>query len=460
MFRRMGTLQRLIPWLRARRSGWSGETDRAFHDALFAAHDHNAFSPAYTGNITIRRFADLAEPFVKGCGYVIDVGCGLGEISCELARRFPATRFLGIDHSEAGVTGARRNAEQLRLENATFEAHDMERFTPDEDPDLVTMFDAFHHLVDPHRFVERMGRHTQRFLLIEPQGDWKGSWTRKLDFDWLAQDLEKIRAHLAYSIAEAPEPNAGNEPSAGVPPGAAREPETDPASGAAGEPVENRYSIEAFEKMFAGYGLRIRGTVSGLDTYPPGPTLDTPTRRQFGELAYQLYRSVDERLYETGFDVHAKHLVIHAVAGAGSRRREPRIELPASRAGSELRGPHDVQHLAYDGPREGPPGATFTARVSLRNRSFRVWSSNDPSHPDMVSYHWLDTNRRVVVEDGDRSPLPRGLAPGDEADVAIRVTAPGEPGDYILAIDMVKEGKCWFRDAGSPTLDIPYRVRR
>ena len=99
--------------MRARRSGWSSETDRAFHDALFASQDHDAFSPAYTGNITIRRFADLASPRVEGSRLILDVGSGLGEITCELAGRFPGTRFLGVDHSAAGIAGARRNATRL-----------------------------------------------------------------------------------------------------------------------------------------------------------------------------------------------------------------------------------------------------------------------------------------------------------------------------------------------------------
>ncbi len=443
----------LIRWLRARRAAWSGESDRDFHDAIFASHDHDAFSPAYTGNITIRRFADLAAPFIQGCNLVIDVGCGLGEITCELARRYPETRFLGVDHSEAGISGARRNAERLELPNTAFEVHDMEQFTTREDVDLVTMFDSFHHLLDPRAFIVRMGKSTERFLLIEPQGDWRGSWARDLDFDWLAQDLEKIRARLAYGVAEASPPSATQRGPSSSPTQSEHE-----DADRRGEPVENRYDIETLEKMFDGYGLRIRGTISGLDEYPPEPSLDTPTRRDFGELAYQLYRSVDDRLHETGLDLHAKHLVIYAEAGAEAERREPRGELPSGRHGGELRGAYDVEYLGYDGPAEGPPGATFSASVRLHNRSFRVWSSDDATHPDLVSYHWLDKGRRVVVEDGARSPLPRSVPPGEEVDVALRITTPEPPGTYILAIDLVQEGRTWFRDAGSPTLDIPYRV--
>jgi hypothetical protein len=44
--------------------------------------------------------------------------------------------------------------------------------------------------------------------------------------------------------------------------------------------------------------------------------------------------------------------------------------------------------------------------------------------------------------------------------VSLKIIAPDTPGDYVLAVDLVQEGKTWFSDAGVPTLDIPFRVRR
>jgi len=464
----LARLRGVIPWLRARRSGWSPETDRAFHDALFGSHDHDAFSPAYTGNITIRRFADLASPHVEGSRTVLDVGCGLGEITCELAGRFPGTGFLGIDHSQAGIAGARRNAARLGLANAAFERRDMEQYEPDEDVDLVTMFDSFHHLVDPRAFIARWGRHTERFLLIEPQGDWKGGWVRDLDVDWLARDLESIRARLAYMTGESASIEAVETPGGSAAAGALAATEQLPrpalepkhADAAAEEPVENRYSVDALQEMFTGYGLVIRGTVSGLDEYPTDPTLDTPTRREFGELGYRLYASVDDRLYEGGLDLFAKHLVIYAEAGARTKLRQPRMNLPAQARATDLRGPYDVAYLGYEGPREAAAGAEVRARLRIKNASFRVLSSRADEDPDFVSYHWLGRDHTPVVKEGERSPLPRDLPPGDEMEVSLKIIAPDAPGSYLLAIDLVQEGKVWFSDAGTPTLDIPFRVRR
>ena len=273
-------LRHLLRKVRAAWKHWSPERDRAYHDSLFAEQQFDPFRASYPGNITIRRFADLSAPYVSGSEQVLDLGCGTGEITCELARRFPDTAFLGIDHSQAGVDRAAEHVETLGLGNVTFAVGDVERFEPAGAVDLVMMFDAFHHLADPAAFVKRVGRFSRRFLLIEPRGDWKGSWSRELDCDWLIHDLENIRAHFAYTTGE-PEQLAPP-----IAPGQQLE-----------EPVEYRYTVDDLERFFVGYGLTVRGTVAGLDSYPPSPGLDTPSRERFGRLAYDLYSELDDHLH-------------------------------------------------------------------------------------------------------------------------------------------------------------------
>jgi hypothetical protein len=38
------------------------------------------------------------------------------------------------------------------------------------------------------------------------------------------------------------------------------------------------------------------------------------------------------------------------------------------------------------------------------------------------------------------------------------VTAPAQPGQYQLEIDLVWEGVMWFKDIGNPTATIPLSV--
>ena len=435
-------LRQLLRKVRAAWHRWSPERDRAYHDSLFADQQFDPFRASYPGNITIRRFADLSAPYVSGSERVLDLGCGTGEITCELARRFPDTAFLGVDHSQAGVDRATHHVETLGLSNATFVVGDVERFEPTGAVDLVMMFDAFHHLADPAAFVRRAGCVCRRFLLIEPRGDWKGSWSLELDCDWLIHDLDNIRSHLAYVTGE---------PEQVIPPGVPGQ--------QVEEPVEYRYTFDDLERFFGGYGLEVRGTVAGLDSYPPSPGLATPSRERFGRLAYDLYSELDERLRERNLDLLAKHLVIYAEHGREVQRRVPTTLLDNVEWTSSLRGPYDVRYLRYDGPREARPDTVALAEVTLRNESWRQLSSAHKDTPDFLSYHWLEPGGTVAQLDGIRNPLPRVVSPGDQVVVALKVRTLERPGRYVLAVDLVREMTTWYSDAGSPCLRVPFLVR-
>jgi hypothetical protein len=76
-----------------------------------------------------------------------------------------------------------------------------------------------------------------------------------------------------------------------------------------------------------------------------------------------------------------------------------------------------------------------------------------------TSYHWLDAKGGIVEFDGARTPLPRGVAPGETCEVAITIRTPPSPGRYRLAIDLVREGVTWFSQAGCPWLEVPFEIR-
>jgi len=434
----------LIRSFRATVKRWSSQKDKNYHDVVFAHQDYDPFCASYPGNITIRRFADLAAPYLIDSITVLDLGCGTGEITSELARRFPGISFSGVDHSEKGIDRAKSNARSLGLKNTTFITEDMEVYLPDSEVDIVLMFDSFHHLTDPRRLVERFGEYTNRFLLIEPRGNWKGGWQKDLDFDWLILELEKIRARTAYFSGE-------NEPELKRP--------TEKRQARPESPIEHRYTRDDFEAFFSGHGLSIRGTVSGLDAYPPDALSRSPSREYFGRLAYDLYKEIDDRLYERNLDLLSKHWVIYAERGAGSVNRELPAKLPDRFGDVQAKGAYDVEYVRYSGSRTAKAKDIINAEVRLRNRSFRVWSSAESERPDYLSYHWLDKRGSVIVSDGERSPLPRPIGPDEECDVTLRVRMPDKPGRYTLAVDLVREHTTWFSDAGSPWLRILFRVR-
>lgn len=421
---------------------WSTARDRVFHDALFSGKTYDPFSPAYPGFLTIRRFADLAEPHVGPADRVLDLGCGPGEITNEMARRLPGSEFIGIDHSAEALIRAEQLAHSLGLTNAHFELHDLEAFTPPHRVGLVTMFDAFHHVLDPERLIRSLGERCDRFFLIEPAGNSFGQWQRTVDLDWLSEALFTIRDRLEYQFGV----------TVAAQPGAAL---TAPA---AGEPTERRYAMEDFLRFFAGFGVDVQGTVAGLELYGVDPYAKNQIREDIGNVVYKLVVELERVLRHNDLDLASKHWAVYAERGwHAPTRRLP--NMPKRVVQRALAGAYGAAYERFGGPLDARAGMLISASVQAVNRGWREWNSA-ADQPIFLSYHWLDATDRMIVEDGLRSPLPRVIGPGDSEVIAFQIQCPQDPGLYILAVDLVHEHVTWFSRAGVPPLRVPVQVRR
>lgn len=79
---------------------------------------------------------------------VLDLGCGLGHSSVEMARAYPSITVRGIDLDEASVAGARRTAAAAGVaDRVSFARGDAAAVTGEYD--LVTIFEALHDMADP-----------------------------------------------------------------------------------------------------------------------------------------------------------------------------------------------------------------------------------------------------------------------------------------------------------------------
>ncbi len=438
----MSVLSRFAGRLNRVRRGWSTASDRAFHDSLFAGHDYNPLNEAYAGYLTIRRFSDLAEHHVRSSNRVVDLGCGPGEITCELARRVPTTQFVGVDHSVEAVRRAQRLADHHGLSNVQFETGDIGHYIPRQRVDLVTMFDAFHHLLEPLQFVQRLGEQCDRFFLIEPAGNWRGQWQKDLDLDWLTEALFVIRDRLEYQF--------------GLPP--VDEPHSQ-ASARSGEPTEHRYTAADFTKWFDGYGLDIVGTIAGLEAYGARPYATSRLRADMSGCIYKLIVDLEALLKQNDLDLAAKHWAIYAERGReSSLRRMPTAFARVVR--QPIAGPYSVEYKAFETVGHALPGAMIGGSLNFVNRSWRTWDSSAGENPVMISYHWLDPRGHTLIHDGLRTPLPHPVAPGEECEVEMRVKCPDIPGACILVVDLVHEGVTWFGRSGSPPLRKKFSISR
>ncbi len=95
-----------------------------------------------------------------------------------------------------------------------------------------------------------------------------------------------------------------------------------------------------------------------------------------------------------------------------------------------------------------PAVGDFEVEVTLRNTGAATWSAEGF---DRLSYHWLSADGTTVVErEGRRTRLPHIVPSGAVVTVDLRVKGPGRGGDFVLALDMVREHVAWF---GEPDVD-------
>ncbi len=98
------------------------------------------------------------------------------------------------------------------------------------------------------------------------------------------------------------------------------------------------------------------------------------------------------------------------------------------------------------------PGTLGAGSVTVRNDSRDSWPGLN------VSYHWLDQSGREVVHDGRRTPLPKGIQPGQAVRSDFAIESPPTPGAYLLVVDLVYEEVGWFGTHGSMTIQQPVAV--
>lgn len=121
-----------------------------------------------------------------------------------------------------------------------------------------------------------------------------------------------------------------------------------------------------------------------------------------------------------------------------------------------------------DPPAKLRTGQQENLKIHVKNTSDVFWwlrggETNDRKDNKFylaAASRWLDKDGKHTGEGEAHNGIPRDLKPGDEADVTLRITAPKEPGEYLLEVDMVQEGVSWFGDKGSPTAKTKVTVVR
>ena len=66
----------------------------------------------------------------------------------------------------------------------------------------------------------------------------------------------------------------------------------------------------------------------------------------------------------------------------------------------------------------------------------------------------LTADHRLLRQDYARTALPAEIDPGKTIEVPVSITLPSAETPYILKLDLVSEGVCWFEEVGSRPVSI------
>lgn len=108
-------------------------------------------------------------------------------------------------------------------------------------------------------------------------------------------------------------------------------------------------------------------------------------------------------------------------------------------------------------PEQVSAGATFELPVRLTNTSRAAWRTDSPVRVHLA-YHWLASDGGPLVWNGERTQLAAPVAPGETIEAVLEVTAPAEPGSYLLELDPIHEHVAWFSQRGVAGRREPVQV--
>ncbi|KAG9325839.1 hypothetical protein KVV02_006833 [Mortierella alpina] len=108
---------------------------------------------------TVQNSAAYLLPHIKPTMSILDVGCGPGSISVDLAKLVPSGRVVGIEYTPEPLTEARAFAAQQGVANAEFLVGDIHSLDfPDDTFDIVHAHQVLQHVADPVQALKEMRR--------------------------------------------------------------------------------------------------------------------------------------------------------------------------------------------------------------------------------------------------------------------------------------------------------------
>lgn len=122
---------------------------------------HESVLRSHTWRTAANSAAYLLE-HLKPHYYILDIGCGPGTITADLAALVPNGKVLGMDHAPEVLEQARATASKRDLKNIDFTTGDVHALQfPDDTFDVVHVHQVLQHIHDPIKAFSEMRRVTK-----------------------------------------------------------------------------------------------------------------------------------------------------------------------------------------------------------------------------------------------------------------------------------------------------------
>ena len=130
------------------------------------SNNHSAYTNDHSSAVlrthrwrTVENSAAYLKPFIKPGMTILDVGCGPGSITVDLAKLVPQGRVIGIEYVADPLDQARSLATEKGVSNIEFRVGDIHSLDfPDDHFDVVHAHQVLQHIADPVQALREMRR--------------------------------------------------------------------------------------------------------------------------------------------------------------------------------------------------------------------------------------------------------------------------------------------------------------
>jgi len=158
---------------------------------------------------TVANSAAYLVPYLKPDMHILDIGCGPGTITADLAALVPQGRVTGIEQTADILSQARSTAEERGMKNVEFAIGDIHALDfPDNYFDVVHAHQVLQHVHDPVQALREMRRVTKPGGIVAARDSDYESMTYYPESEAL-DEWKKL--YLVVARSAGGEPNAGRQ---------------------------------------------------------------------------------------------------------------------------------------------------------------------------------------------------------------------------------------------------------